>query len=94
MRGRHAPFYAAVAVAALTIPAGFFLWPRLGFEVTAVAFFLVYLALTAWRLPRLSGAYLKTNVQDTDEPALVILAVTVGAVAVSLGSLFVVLNAG
>lgn len=90
--GRHVPFYAGIGMAAAALPAGFWLKPDFAVEISAVAFFLSYLLLTAWRLPYLTDAYLKHHATDTDEPVSIIFTVTLAAVAVSLASLFVVLN--
>lgn len=90
--GRHAPFYVGIVACLLTLPAAIWVRWEYAVEIAAVAFFLVYLVLTARRLPHLTAHYLKTHAIDTDEPAPVIFAVTFAAVAVSLGALFVVLN--
>jgi len=89
--GRHVPFYAGIGAAALGIPA---LWlrPNLAIDISAVAFFLCYLLLSARRVPYLTAAYLEHYATDTDEPVAIIFAVTLCAVAVSTGSLFIVLN--
>jgi uncharacterized membrane protein len=90
--GRHVPFYAGIGAGALLgLPA---LWLKADFavDIAAIAFFLSYLGLTAVRLPHLTAAYLEHYATDTDEPVAIIFAVTLLAVAVSTGSLFVVLN--
>ncbi|WP_337183009.1 DUF1345 domain-containing protein [Shinella sp.] len=90
--GRHAPFYAGIGAAALGLAGALWLKPDFAVAVAAIAFFLCYLLLTAWRLPHLTAAYLEHYATDTDEPVAIIFAVTVAAVAVATGSLFVVLN--
>lgn len=90
--GRHLPFYAGIGAAALGLAVALWLKPDFAIDIAALAFFLCYLLLTAWRLPHLTAAYLEHYATDTDEPAAIIFAVTVAAVAVSTGSLFVVLN--
>ena len=90
--GRHIPFYAGLGSAALVLAAALWLKPDLAIELAAVAFFLSYLLLTALRLPHLTAAYLEHYATDTDEPVGIIFAVTFAAVAISMGSLFVVLN--
>ena len=91
--GRHLPFYAGIGAAGFGLAVALSLKkPGLAVDIAAVAFFLCYLLLTAWRVPRLTAAHLEHYATDTDEPVAIIFAVTFAAVAVSTGSLFVVLN--
>lgn len=91
---RHYPFLVALAagLAALAILwlAGF----KLAFSGSASVFFLAYLVLTGIRIPKLTASYLKANAASTDEPATVIFLVTLLAVVVAIGSLFMLLNSG
>lgn len=89
---RHRPFYIAAAAALLVLPAAIGLRPVIAAQLAAITFFTLYLAMIVYRLPALTGDYLEKNTLDSDAPAAIILAVTVGAFAVSLASLFVVLN--
>jgi uncharacterized membrane protein len=91
-RERHRPFVAALAAALCTLAAALWLLEDVAVQVAAIAFFLVYLLLVARRLPLLDAQYLRKHATETDEPAPVIFAVTVGVFAVSLGSLFSALN--
>lgn len=91
---RHLPFAAAVVCAAFALLAGIFLLPGLTVELSAVTFFAVYLVLIARRIPKLTSTHLKQNAAGTDEPAVVIFAVTFLTVLISLGSLFLALNGG
>ncbi len=91
---RHTPFYAGGICAAITFAACLFAKPALAVNLAAVVFFLVYLLMIAWRLPRLTGSYLKHHAARTDEPAIIIFAVTLATAAISLVSLFMALNAG
>lgn len=90
--GRHVPFYVGIGAAALGLAGALWLKPDFAVAVAAIAFFLCYLLLTAWRLPHLTAAYLEHYATDTDEPVAIIFAVTFAAAAVATGSLFVVLN--
>jgi uncharacterized membrane protein len=90
---RHAPFYTGGICAVLTAVLCLFVAPQLAVGLSAVVFFAAYLAFIAYRLPKLTGGYLKRNAAGTDEPAIVIFAVTLIAVGVSTGSLFQALNA-
>jgi uncharacterized membrane protein len=91
--GRHVPFYVGIGAAALTLAAALPLKPDFAIDIAAIVFFVCYLLLTARRLPHLTPAHLKHYATDTDEPVAIIFAVTFAAVAVSTGSLFLVLNA-
>jgi uncharacterized membrane protein len=90
-RERHRPFLAAVFAAAAALAVSLSL-KDLMLQLPATCFFLVYLLLVARRIPHLDAGFLRKHATDTDEPAPVIFAVTLGAFAVSLGSLFSVLN--
>lgn len=89
---RHLPFYWALICAGLAFPASFLIGPAFAIEATAVVFFLVYLTLIAFRIPILSGAYLKKNAAEDDAPVAIIFAVTFAAVLISVISLFSALN--
>ena len=89
---RHLAFYAGLAAGVLVFAAGSVASSGSAVEMAAIAFFLVYLILTGFRVPSLSAAYLRDHALENDEPAPVILAVTFGAVALSLVSLFAVVN--
>lgn len=91
---RHAPFYAGGVCAAVVLVPCLLVAPKLAINLAAVVFFFVYLLLIARRVPHLTGAYLKKNAAGTDEPAFIIFAVTLIAVAVSIVSLFLALNGG
>ena len=90
--GRHVPFYAGICAAALGLAGALWLKPDFAIDIAAVAFFLCYLVLTTFRLPHLTADYLEHYATDTDEPVAIIFLVTLAAVAISIGSLFVVLN--
>ncbi|SSC67361.1 DUF1345 domain-containing protein [Ciceribacter selenitireducens] len=89
---RHGPFFAGLAAAAIAVIATGLMKPRLVIEAGAVAFFLAYLVLIGVRLPQLSADYLRDNAEEADEPAPVILLVTLATVIVAVVSLFFALN--
>lgn len=91
---RHRPFYIAAIVALLVLPAALWLRTRVAAQLGGITFFTLYLLMIGQRLPYLTGGYLKKHAVDTDTPAPFILLVTVGAFAISLASLFIVLNEG
>ncbi len=90
--GRHRPFYIAAIAAVCVLPVALWLRAVVAPQLAAITFFTLYLALIARRLPLLSGSYLRKHALDSDAPAPIILSVTIGAFAISLASLFVVLN--
>lgn len=63
-------------------------------QVCGIAYFLLYLLMIGRRLPYLTGSFLKKHAVDSDAPAPIILIVTVSAFAISVASLFIVLNEG
>ncbi|HCL67489.1 MAG TPA: DUF1345 domain-containing protein [Rhizobium sp.] len=89
---RHGPFLAALAGALLSGGMAVFLTPAFSAEIAAVTFFIIYLCLICLRLPELTADYLKRHAESADEPAPVIIAVTVLAVTVSVIALFLALN--
>lgn len=89
---RHRPFLIALLLAAMSMAAALFLIPKLAVEIAALVFFLSYLFLIARRLHLLTAAHFKAHADSDDAPAIAIIAVTLIAVAVSVVSLFFVLN--
>ncbi len=91
-RHRHGPFFAAAIAALVALPALIRLLPDLSAALTAIIFFLVYLGLIALRFPRLDADHFEASGQNTDEPAPIILAVTLLAAIAALVTLFEALN--
>lgn len=89
---RHLPFFVAAVAAVLVLPVAIWLLPDLAIAVAANTFFLLYLALTAVKMPRLTAGFLREHAESEDEPAWVIFAVTFGAVVVAVVSLFLAIN--
>jgi uncharacterized membrane protein len=92
---RHLPFYCAAICGALVLASAF----RLPWDLVAVAaantFFAVYLVFSGIKIPRLTPSFLKKHAAETDEPAWILLAVSIGTILVAAGSLvilFVVVN--
>ncbi|WEX78721.1 DUF1345 domain-containing protein [Sinorhizobium numidicum] len=91
-RLRHWPFYFALAGAFLSLPVGVPFFRDWAIEIAAILFFCIYLSITTFRLPNLTGSYLKANARDTGEPEPIIFLVTLSVAAVSLVALFLALN--
>ncbi|HLP69292.1 MAG TPA: DUF1345 domain-containing protein [Rhizobium sp.] len=89
---RHGPFLGALVFALVAGLVAVLFAPQLALELVPIAFFVGYLILMWLRLPRLTAIFLKRHAETADEPAWVILTVTLAAVVVSVVSLFFVLN--
>lgn len=89
---RHRPFLIALALASLVLIGSLIVTPSLAIEGAAIVFFLTYLVIILFRLPRLTAAHLKAHADSDDLPAVVIIAITFLAVGVSVVSLFSALN--
>ncbi len=89
---RHRPFLIAIVLAALVLVGSLLVSPSLAVEGAAIVFFLTYLLILLFRLPRLTAAHLKAHADSDDLPAIVIIAITFLAVGVAVVSLFSALN--
>jgi uncharacterized membrane protein len=89
---RHGPFLIGLGVSLALLPLLLFQLPEFAAGISANAFFVIYLCMMAARIPGLDGATLREKGRDDDEPAPVILAVTLLAVAASVATLFFALN--
>ena len=77
---------ACIGVVALAI--ALVLRTPLAFSIGANAFFAAYTVIVVAQMPLLTGRYLSKNARATDQPALVIFAVTLIVVTVAISSLF------
>lgn len=91
---RHNPFYLAAIIGLVALGLALAFAPRIAYVIAANVFFVVYLVLTAFKIPKLTPDYLRRNAAKSDEPIWIIFAVTFGAVIVAVGSLFVLINSG
>tara|TARA_R110002020_G_scaffold17746_13_gene61917 strand:- start:1503 stop:2192 length:690 start_codon:yes stop_codon:yes gene_type:complete len=89
---RHAPFYFSLAAGVLALVAGLVLTPKFAVSIGANALFMVYLALAAIKLPRLSADYLRAHARDEDTPSGGIFLIVLIVVGASVVSLFLALN--
>lgn len=89
---RHGPFFAAAIVAILALPVLIIRLPEIAAALTAIIFFVIYLLLIGLRIRHLDADKLQASGQNTDEPAPIILAVTLLAAAAALVTLFEALN--
>ncbi|MFB9953220.1 DUF1345 domain-containing protein [Rhizobium puerariae] len=89
---RHGPFLIGTVVSLASLPFLLPLVPRLAPGIAVIVFFLIYLGMMAGRIPNLDGPTLRRKGQNSDEPAPVILAVTLLAAATAVILLFQALN--
>jgi uncharacterized membrane protein len=64
----------------------------LAYSIGANAFFAAYVILVVAQMPKFTGRYLSRNARATDQPVLVIFAVTLVVVGVAVISLFLLIN--
>ncbi|CCV14219.1 DUF1345 domain-containing protein [Mesorhizobium sp. STM 4661] len=89
---RHMQFAVSACVGAVALAIALLLRAPLAYSVGANAFFAVYIILVVAQMPRLTGHYLSKNARATDQPVLVIFAVTLVVVGVATISLFQLIN--
>lgn len=90
---RHFIFAASAAVGLIALGAALFLQHPLSYAIAANAFFVAYIFLVLREMPKLTADFLSRRAQQADEPIWIIFLVTIGIVAVAVGSLFVLMNA-
>ncbi|TNM62129.1 DUF1345 domain-containing protein [Aliirhizobium smilacinae] len=89
---RHGPFFAAAIASIVTLPVLIVVLPEVAAALTAIVFFVIYLAMIGLRIRHLDADKLEASGQNTDEPAPIILAVTLLAAVAALVTLFEALN--
>ncbi|AZN99611.1 DUF1345 domain-containing protein [Mesorhizobium sp. M9A.F.Ca.ET.002.03.1.2] len=91
---RHMQFAVSACVGVVALAIALVLRAPLVYSIGANAFFATYTALVIAQMPLLTGRYLSKNARATDQPVLVIFAVTLIVVAVAIISLFQLINRG
>lgn len=91
---RHMQFAVSACVGVLALAIALVLRAPLVYSIGANAFFAAYTVLVVAQMPLLTGRYLSKNARATDQPVLVIFAVTLIVVAVAIVSLFQLINRG
>lgn len=89
---RHWNFFIALGVGIVALVAMLLLAADMAAALAASAFSLVYLALTARDMPKLSPDYLREHAGDEDAPPLIVFLLTLGVVVYVLVALFVAVN--
>lgn len=89
---RHMQFAVSACVGVVALAIALVLRTPLAFSIGANAFFAAYTVIVVAQMPLLTGRYLSKNARATDQPVLVIFAVTLIVVAVAIISLFQLIN--
>lgn len=89
---RHMQFVVSAGIGAIAFGIALLLHAPLAYSIGANAFFLAYIVLVLFQMPRLSADYLSGNARATDQPVFVIFGVTIVVVGVAIVSLFQLIN--
>ncbi|TPN41995.1 DUF1345 domain-containing protein [Mesorhizobium sp. B1-1-6] len=89
---RHMLFAVSACVGVFALLLALLLHAPLAYSIGANAFFAAYVTLVVAQMPKFTGTYLSKNARDTDQPVLVIFAVTLVVVGVAITSLFQLIN--
>ncbi|AEH88514.1 membrane protein [Mesorhizobium sp. LNHC221B00] len=89
---RHMLFAASACFGVFALLVALLLHAQLAYSIGANAFFAAYVILVVSQMPKFTGRYLSKNARDTDQPVLVIFAVTLVVVIVAIISLFLLIN--
>jgi uncharacterized membrane protein len=89
---RHMQFAVSACIGVAALAIALILHEPLAYSIGANAFFVAYVILVLAQMPRLTGGYLSKNARATDQPVLVIFAVTLIVVGVAIVSLFQLIN--
>ena len=89
---RRRAFYIAAGAGIAAFLFCFWSVPDLAVVIGANVFFAVYLVLSLAGFPKLTPDYLRKNADSADEPVSIIFLVTLATVAVSVVSLFILIN--
>ena len=89
---RHMLFAVSACFGVLALVVALLLHASLAYSIGANAFFATYVILVVAQMPKFTGNYLSKNARATDQPVLVIFAVTLVVVGVATFSLFQLIN--
>jgi uncharacterized membrane protein len=89
---RHMQFAVSACVGVVALAIALVLRAPLAYSIGANAFFAAYTVFVVAQMPLLTGRYLSKNARATDQPVLVIFAVTLIVVGVAIISLFQLIN--
>ncbi|MER8464101.1 DUF1345 domain-containing protein [Mesorhizobium sp. M1396] len=89
---RHMLFAVSACFGVVALAVALLLHASLAYSIGANAFFAAYVSLVVAHMPKFTGRYLSKNARATDQPVLVIFAVTLVVVGVATFSLFQLIN--
>ncbi|PZV36026.1 DUF1345 domain-containing protein [Mesorhizobium kowhaii] len=89
---RHMLFAMSFGFGVLALVVALLLHAPLAYSIGANAFFAAYVILVVAQMPKFTGRYLSKNARATDQPVLVIFAVTLVVVGFATFSLFQLIN--
>jgi uncharacterized membrane protein len=89
---RHMLFAVSACFGVFALLVALLLHASLAYSIGANAFFAAYVILVVAQMPKFTGRYLSKNARATDQPVLVIFAVTLVVVGVATFSLFQLIN--
>ncbi|MER9951794.1 DUF1345 domain-containing protein [Mesorhizobium sp. M0047] len=89
---RHMLFAVSACFGVVALAVALLLHASLAYSIGANAFFATYVILVVTQMPKFTGRYLSKNARATDQPMLVIFAVTLVVVGVATFSLFQLIN--
>ncbi|RWC30239.1 DUF1345 domain-containing protein [Mesorhizobium sp.] len=89
---RHMLFAVSACFGVFALLVALLLHASLAYSIGANAFFATYIILVVAQMPKFTGRYLSKNARATDQPVLVIFAVTLVVVGVATFSLFQLIN--
>ncbi|AZO43076.1 MULTISPECIES: DUF1345 domain-containing protein [Mesorhizobium] len=89
---RHMLFAVSACFGVLALLTALLLHAPLAYSIGANAFFAAYVILVVAQMPKFTGRYLSKNARATDQPVLVIFAVTLVVVGFATFSLFQLIN--
>lgn len=89
---RHMQFVISAAIGVAALAAALVMQAPLAYSIGANVFFFAYVVLVTMLMPKLTADYLSRNARATDQPVVVIFAVTLVVVCVAIGVLFQIIN--
>jgi uncharacterized membrane protein len=89
---RHMLFAVSACFGVVALIVALLFHASLAYSIGANAFFATYVILVVAQMPKFTGRYLSKNARATDQPVLVIFAVTLVVVGVATFSLFQLIN--
>lgn len=89
---RHRPFYLAAILATIGLLISLLLWPFMAVAVTANVFFLTFLGVSLYQLPRLTAQFLQDHARANDEPVWIIFLIILATVITAITAMFILIN--